>query len=232
MTTNRDANHGSIRPRRTMSYRIARLGARWTMRIALAAFVAQLSLACGSDDSAKAPPPFPSEEPSRTPAADSEETPKETQSGELDPVIVPPAETSTVFAGTLAATATVPFGGSGFCKYDVTLKDVAIEIEILPNGDVGRATVRDLVVERALDGCPYGPMDPSVQDFTLKTHAVTTTGTRVELAGSKTNRPETALVVDLVETAAGYDATATWKRTDQKAPLAWSVTARAKLAKK
>jgi hypothetical protein len=208
------------------------------MLIGLAASVAQLSLGCGSDSSAPAPPPFPTES-SRTGAAgsdsdsDSEEAAKETRSGELDPIVVTPAETSSVFAGTLATTATVPFGGGGFCKYDITLKDVAIEIEILPNGDVGRATVRDLAVERSLEGCPYGPMDPSIQDFTLKTHGVTTTGTRIELEGSKTNRPATALVVDLVPTAAaGYAATATWKRTDQQGALAWSVTAKATLAKK
>jgi hypothetical protein len=75
-------------------------------------------------------------------------------------------------------------------------------------------------------------MDPSIQDFTLKSTAVTTKGTRVELTGAKTNRPQTALVVDLVESSAGYQATATWKRTDQQAPLAWSVTAKVSLAKK
>ena len=222
-------SHGSIRTRRALSYRIVGLGRGWTMLIGAGAIVAQLSLGCGGDSTAEAPPPFPSDPSSNAGADDSEETPKDTQSGELDPVVVNPSPsetpvaTSTVVAGALATTATVPFGGDGFCKYDMTLKDVAIEIELRPNGDVARATVRDLAVEKALDGCPYAPMDPSIQDFTLKSHAVTTTGTRVEFIGAKANRPETALVVDLVPSASGYLATATWK---------WSVTAKTSLTKK
>jgi hypothetical protein len=233
MTRDRERRHGSFQPRRTLSYRIVRLGPRWTMRLGLAAFVAQFAVACGGDSSSPAPPPLAAGRSAPTPDSDSKE--ETTKSDELDPVVVNPTESSpssSVFAGTLATTATVPFGGGGFCKYDVTLKDVAIEVELLANGDVGRATMRDLAVEKALDGCPYAPMDPSIQDFTLKSQAVTTTGTRIELVGAKTNRPETALVIDLVESGAGYEATGTWKRTDQQGALGWSVTAKISLAKK
>jgi hypothetical protein len=204
------------------------------MLIGLAALVAQFSVGCGGDAAATAPPPIPIDRSS----ADGEDEAQDPKSAELDPVVVSqgptqtPAEETKVYSGTLATTATVPFGGGGFCKYDVTLRDVAIEFDLLPTGDVGRATVRDLAVERALDGCPHSPMAPSIQDFTFASRAVTTTGTRIEFAGAKSNRPETALVVDLVPSGSGYEATATWKRTDQTAPLAWAVTAKVSLAKK
>ena len=235
MTKEREENRGSVQPRRSLSYRIVRLGRRWTMLIGLTTLIAQgFALGCGGDSPAPTPPPLNTgRAPAPPPPAQTESSneAEESSEEELTGIVLPPPEET--FAGTLGTTATVPFGGSGFCKYDITLRDVAIEVAFAANGEVAGATVRDLAVEKALDGCPYGAMAPSIQDFTLKSQAVTTTGSRVELAGAKTNRPETALVIDLVPSASGgYDATATWKRTDQKAPLAWSVTAKVKLAKK
>ena len=234
MTTNREKDHGSLRTRKTLSYRIVRLGPGWTMLIGAAAIVAQLSLGCSGDSTAEAPPPYPVERAASSPppkADDTTEAESDEQTEEtLQGIPLPPEDTA--YAGTLTTTATVPFGGDGFCKYDITLRDVAIEIAVSTKGEITRATMRDLAVEKALDGCPYSAMEPSIQDFTSKTMSVTTTGTRVEFAGAKANRPQTALVVDLVPSANGYQATATWKRTDQTAPLAWSVTAKMALAKK
>lgn len=203
------------------------------MPIAASAFLALTALACGSESTAPSPPPLAAGR--RAPPADddAESAGQSQEEQQLDGIVLPPAEEQrSTFAGTLATTATVPFGGGGFCKYDITLRDVAIEIELSEAGEVTRATVRDLAVERALDGCPHAPMDPSIQDFTLKSTAVTTTGTRIELTGAKSNRPATSLVVDLAQAGAAYTATATWKRTDQTAPLAWSVTAKATLTTK
>ena len=234
MTTNREAGRGSIQTRRTVSYRIEGLGRGWTMLIGVGAIVAQFSVGCSADSTAEAPPPFPSERPASSPPPKADDTAGEASDEQTEETLqgipLPPADTS--YAGTLATTATVPFGGNGFCKYDITLRDVAIAIDVSTKGEVTRATMRDLAVEKALDGCPYGPMEPSIQDFTSKTQSVTTTGTRVEFVGAKANRPQTSLVVDLVPSANGYAATATWKRTDQTAPLAWSVTAKMTLAKK
>lgn len=234
MTTDREMGHGSAPPRRARSYRIVKVGARWTMLIGLTAFVAQFALACGSD-TAPTPPPLGAGRAAPPVERGEGDDGSESEEEVLDGIVLPPAEpteTSTTFAGSLASTATVPFGGGGFCKYDITLRDIAIELDLDSAGEVSRATVRDLAVERALDNCPHAPMAPSIQDFTLKSAAVTTTGTRVELVGSKTNRPATSLVVDLVQSGAGYEATATWTRTDQTAPLVWTVTAKTSLAKK
>lgn len=225
---------GSVPARRALSYRIAKVGSRWTMSLGLVAIVAQFALGCAGDEAAPAPPPLGQERAAPPASATREEPSAEEGEQVLDGIIVPaePTPGASTFAGALATSATVPFGGGGFCKYDITLRDIAIEIEVSPSAEVARATVRDLAVEQALDGCPHAPMEPSIQDFTLKSAAVTTTGTRIELVGAKTNRPATSLVIDLVETGTGFEATATWTRTDQKAPLAWSVTAKTNLAKK
>jgi hypothetical protein len=183
---------------------------------------------CGEPLDAPAPPPLAN---GRSTSTDGDAKSDEKKNEQLDEVVVAPPQSST-FSGELAATSTVPFGGSPFCKYDITLRDVAIEIEIAPSGDVTRATVRNRGVEQALESCPYAPMEPSAQEFTFASAVVTTTGTRVQLTGATTNEPATALVLDLVQSGAGYEATATWKRTDIQAPLDWSVSATVSLARK
>lgn len=183
------------------------------------------ALACGDSDSAPAPPPL-STGARPTPPPDAGSTEHDAL------VLTPTTPTSTTYTGSLAATSTVPFGGSGYCNYEMTLRDVTMEIEVLANGDVGQAIVRDLAVEKALTGCPYPPMDPSIQEFSVKSSAVTTTGTRIEFVGAKDNHPETSLVVDLVQAGAGYEATPTWKRTDQGPPLSWTVSAKMNLVRK
>lgn len=132
-----------------------------------------------------------------------------------------------VFAGTLAAAPKAAFGGSGYCNYEVTLEDVAVEIAVGDGGVVTSATVTDHVVEKALE-CQYAPMKPADQSFSL----AAANGTRLSFAGAATNQPKTDLVVDLAATAGGYQASLTWTRTDQKAPLAWTVTADLALAPK
>lgn len=212
---------GSRQPPGTVYNRIVRVGRRLPMLIGLAWL---LPLACGSEKTQPAPPPL----------ATNTARPPEPEGGATAPdaFVLTPTETSSTYEGTLATTATVPFGGSGYCQYEMTLKDVAIQIEFLASGDVGQAIVRDLAVEKTVASCPYPPMDPAIQDFTVKSSAVTTTGTRVEFTGAKSNRPDTSLVVDLVQVGAGYEATATWKRVDQQPPLAWTVTGKVTLTRK
>jgi hypothetical protein len=135
------------------------------------------------------------------------------------------------YGGALAATETFDFGGSGFCKYQMTLKDVLVDVRVLPTGEVSAATVKDLAVEKAID-CPHAPMPESKQSFTLKSSTIVPSGVRVELNGASTNRPKTALVVDLTAKAGGYEAALTWHRTDQAPPLDWTVTATIQLAPK
>lgn len=150
--------------------------------------------------------------------------------GPRDAFVLEASETAKSYAAKLAASETVSFGGGGYCNYKMTLKDIAIEVVILETGDVSSAAVRDLAFEEAVS-CPYPPMDPSIQDFEIRSSTTTTSGVRVEFAGAKSNRPDTSLVVDLAAQGAGYEATMTWTRVDQGPPLSWTVTAKVPLAR-
>jgi hypothetical protein len=145
------------------------------------------------------------------------------------------------FTGALAATAKVPFGGSPYCNYDVTLKQVAVDVHLLASGDVADATVTDTMVEDA-PGCQYPPQNPSNQSFAFASSEKIAGGVKVTFTGAQDNKPATALVMTITTSppdagadaasADGYPATLTWNRTDQPAPLAWKVTAKITLRPK
>ncbi len=188
--------------------------------------------ACGGDEEkGSTPPPLSTGSP--PPRATSDSGSGSTSSGgpPRDASVLEASETAKTYAGSLAASESVAFGGGGYCNYKMTLKDISVEMVVLDTGDVADAVVRDLAVEEAVS-CPYAPMEPSIQDFALKSSTTTTSGVRVELNGAKSNRPETSLVVDLLAQGSGYQATMTWKRTDQGPPLSWTVTAKIPLARK
>lgn len=188
--------------------------------------------ACGGgEEKGSTPPPLSTGSPPPRATSDSGSGSSSSGGPPRDTSVLEASETAKTYAGSLAASEAAAFGGGGYCNYKMTLKDITVEMVILDTGDVGNAVVRDLAVEEAVS-CPYPPMDPSIQDFALKGSTTTTSGVRVEFTGAKSNQPETSLVVDLVAQGAGYDATMTWKRTDQGPPLSWTVTAKVPLARK
>jgi hypothetical protein len=82
----------------------------------------------------------------------------------------------------------------------------------------------DVYVENA-----YRCTTPSVpltsQSYAFKAATKTATGTRVDFTQNPTKGPVGPLVVDVVVLGTGYNATATWHRTDQASVLDWTVTA-------
>ncbi|MBX3234431.1 MAG: hypothetical protein KIT84_09440 [Labilithrix sp.] len=157
-----------------------------------------------------------------------EEAPSTTEPVVNEPVETAPGGMATTYAGTLDATPTVRFGGQGtggnFCNYDVTLKNVAIEVTVLPSGQVIAATVRDTMIEASVPPCTYSPAPPSDQTFSFTTMTETSAGeSQLAFKGAAGNRPATSLVVDLKKVGGSYEASATWHRTDQPDPLDWTV---------
>jgi hypothetical protein len=147
-----------------------------------------------------------------------------------------PVKPTTAYAGTLAATAPVSFGGGSYCKYEITMKNVAVDLALLDSGQVDSGTVKNTAVEKAI-ACPYQPAPPNNQSFTFKSQTTNADGSRhLVFAGAAGNGYGTVLTADLAAAADagadGYTATLTWKRTDQKAPLAWTVTAKIPLSRK
>jgi hypothetical protein len=124
------------------------------------------------------------------------------------------------FIGTLSATPATQFGGvSPHCTYDVTLKNVSIEIDLNPNGQVIGGTVSDLMVETIVGSCPYAPQANSQQAFAFST----ANGTTLSWIGGTDNHPQTDLKIELTKAGASYQAAATWTRTDLTDDFQWVV---------
>ncbi|HEY8073163.1 MAG TPA: hypothetical protein VIF62_03620 [Labilithrix sp.] len=140
--------------------------------------------------------------------------------------------TESMYEGTLAATSAVPFGGSPYCKYSVTLKTVLIDAKFKDDGSFESVTVHDVMNEAVVGSCPYTAQPASNQTFTSSGATLAAGNYTVAFTGGKDNRPATKLVVDLVKSDAGWTANATWTRTDQPAPLGWTVKASLPLGKK
>lgn len=194
---------------------------------ALFVLLASIALGCSGAPSGDAPD-YEIDYTAKRPAApsDPESEPEGETKGPSDP-----AKPPSVFRASLAATTKVSFGGAPYCRYEVTLRSVSIEVSIAEGGAVTAALVKDTVVEAA-PGCATPPMKPAPQVFTLASSTATTTGTHLEFTGAAENQPKTTLTLDLVsKIGGGYDATARWKRIDQKAPLDWLITSRMVLAK-
>lgn len=185
----------------------------------------------GADYEIASGPPAasPVTESSEEPATDSSEPPEATETQEQ--TTGNEIEKPKPYAGSLSAAPKAPFGGSPFCRYEMTIKDIAVEIGVLGSGDVVSGSVTDTAVESTIQ-CPHQPMAPAAQVFAFKKATKTTDGWRVEFAGDAKNRPKTSLVATLVSAGDGYDATFTWKRTDQKAPLLWTVKGKVPLKAK
>lgn len=146
----------------------------------------------------------------------------------------PPApEAPTTLRGQLARTATVDFGGRPYCEYDVTLEDVDLVLEVLPSGEITRATLSNAMVERPASSCPYTGQPRKQMSFTLaRATAISAGSTSIELSGATTNSPKTRAVVVLDRTVNDSRATVTWKRIDVSAPLDWEVEATITLARR
>ena len=202
---------------------------RWGVRLRVARAVVLLSTwiggatlvanaACGSYRDATPEDPLPvATSPPPPPPVDSGVVPLEASTADAT---TPSSET---YAGALAATTKVTFGGDPYCTYEVMLENVEIVLGVLGTGEVTTSTVTDVVIETTT-GCPHPPMDPSMQSFAFATSTVTAGGIRVDFVGANTNQPKTSLVVDLVARADGYDATMTWTRIHAEPQLAWKVT--------
>lgn len=182
--------------------------------------------ACSSSDEQSSPRPL-SSAPSRRDAGQSSEEPQQEAS-----TAVEPTPTATTYLGTVAETPPVTFGGDPYCEYTIALKDIRIEVTALDTGEVLGAVVKNSVFETSVPPCPHAPMDPADQSFALTTATPTALGVSLAFEGAGTNRPRTALAIDLVKVDGGWEASGAWKRTDQPPPLDWEVKAKTQLLPK
>lgn len=131
------------------------------------------------------------------------------------------------FIGRAAMSPTVPFGGSPYCSYSITLKDILVEVLADPQDGLVAMVVADTTSEAIVGTCPYPPAGPNRQVFEHRggTLGWPQTNTVVpELQGNASNSPKTDATSNVVrEKDTRLTATLRWHRTDQPPPLDWTV---------
>jgi hypothetical protein len=180
--------------------------------------------ACGTDPTTGgAPPPLATGKPSVRDASIPETAPAMTDASPAPADAGAPARH---FTGTLAASAVTGFGGSPYCKYTITLKQIDVDVTVNAAGGLAGASVTDLAVEANVQPCPNAPADPTVQKYTLASSLkLPTGGLHLELAPDPANHPSASLVLEGDFGGDHVMASLEWHRTDQQPPLDWRVTA-------
>lgn len=131
------------------------------------------------------------------------------------------------FTGGLTTSATVPFGGSPYCNYSVRLSNIRFDVTMHPTDGLSSILVADTMNEATVGTCSFPPAPPNRQGFSYLGVPLAP-GANGELApmlqALPTNAPQTAISVTMTRPSPDALATtARWVRTDQTAPLAWTV---------
>ena len=132
------------------------------------------------------------------------------------------------YAARVTTTPTVPFGGTPYCNYSVRLSDVRLDVMMSPTDGLSSMLVADTMNEATVGTCSFPPAPSSRQGFAYLgvTRPPDSAGVFTPMPqGLPANSPKTALDVSIKRAATdALTATVSWTRTDQAAPLAWTVT--------
>jgi len=125
------------------------------------------------------------------------------------------------WAGTGTRTGTV-FGGPPFCKYNVLMQDLNLNVAIDGNGHVASARLTAVMVENTVGKCAYGSLG-------TKTHTYTGGGSfdgqtmTLELNPDPTNDPHASAVFFGHIVNGRLNGTLTLHRLDARINLAWTL---------
>jgi len=131
--------------------------------------------------------------------------------------------TPVTYQGTLDQTLPVTFGGAPYCMYTITLKQLTVELTIVPPSQVTAGRVQDLNLEAAVPPCPNGNIPPMIATYTLASAMPSPTGMTLTFQGAPGNVPAASLGVELSSAGPVLQTRLGFHRTDQSSPLDWSV---------
>lgn len=130
-------------------------------------------------------------------------------------------------------------GGNRFCMYTITLKQLDVQLDILPSGQVTSGHVQDLNVEAVVPSTtPFvctatspGTIPANIAMYQLATAAAGTGGLALTFQGGASNMPPATLVAVLTKVGSLYSAKLTFHRNDGADPLVeWTIVATVPLA--
>jgi hypothetical protein len=130
-------------------------------------------------------------------------------------------------------------GGTMYCKYTITLKQLDVQLTILPSGQVTSGHVQGLNVEAVIPSttpvvCTAtnpGSIPANIAMYQLASSAATAGGLTLTFQGGASNMPMATLVIVLTKVSSLYSAKLTFQRNDALDPvLGWTVTTTVPLA--
>jgi hypothetical protein len=133
-------------------------------------------------------------------------------------------------------------GGAMYCNYTITLKQLDVQLTILPSGQVTSGRVQDLNVEAVVPSSPPTtpfvctpteppPIAPNIAMYQLATAAATAGGLTLTFQGGASNSPPATLVIVLTKVSSLYSAKLTFHRNDGLDPVfEWTITTTVPLA--
>lgn len=133
------------------------------------------------------------------------------------------------YHGALAATTPVAFGGSPYCDYTITLKQLTVDLVVIPAAS--GATVQAGEVEALnVEGndptkCTFSPTPENIARYTFAPAAPVAATTAMTFTGAADNAPKVTLTVQLQQAGSLYQANLGFHRTDSADVLNWSIVA-------
>jgi hypothetical protein len=143
-----------------------------------------------------------------------------------DEMVTAPSTGIERFVGKLATSQTDPFGGSPYCNYTMTLKNIVVDATMHPDDGLVTMLVTNTTKEAVVGSCPYGPSPDGKQAFDHKAGPVlpdTQDAYIPVLAGAAVNNPKADVTATLWNDKAQLLANVHWHRTDQGPPLDWKI---------
>jgi hypothetical protein len=153
-----------------------------------------------------------------------------------DAAVVDAAPPPRAYRGTMDMVPTVTFGGLPFCTYTITLKQLQVELGILPSGLVASGQVQDLNVEAVIPSTmPNCPADlevipPNIATYAMQSVMPSPTGQTLTFKGGAGNMPPVDLTLELSTVGSAYQAKLGFHRNNVAPPLDWSVIATVSLS--
>lgn len=130
-----------------------------------------------------------------------------------------PADVSAVTFGGPSKTGTI------YCKYTITLKQLDVQLAILPSGQVTSGHVQDLNVEAVVPSMPPTtpfvcsatdpmPIPANIAMYQLATTTAGTGGLTLTFQNGASNMPPAVLAIELTKVSSMYSAKLTFQRND------------------